>query len=181
VLPEHFAKDLLATRLIPWLLCLWSVYLCGLGLAWIVSAIVGSEEAAVAWLPILILPQILLSEMGTGVSNQKYWDARPFRPLAVTLLYPATQCPPDDDTPGELDRLKFPAILADLLSLGVFCRPALILLKQCLPNARGIPGFGQSFWVIDLCHLIMLLMVTYAVFWITFARQEKYWPALIGY
>jgi ABC-type multidrug transport system ATPase subunit len=181
VLPEHFAKDLLATRLIPWLLCLWSVYLCGLGLAWIVSAIVGSEEAAVAWLPILILPQILLSEMGTGVSNQKYWDARPFRPLAVTLLYPATQCPPADDSPRELDRLKFPAILADLLSLGVFCRPALILLKQCLPNARGVPGFGQSFWIADLCHLMILLLVTYAVFWITFARLEKYWPALIGY
>jgi ABC-type multidrug transport system ATPase subunit len=181
ILPENLASDLTRIPWGVWLLCLWAVYLGGLGLAWIISVTMRSEEAAVAWLPILILPQILLSEVGTGVASLSYSDARPFRPLAVTLWYPTCQIAPDAGQTHPADALPATAVVADVLSMGVFSRPALVLLKQLLPDAPAIAGFGDHFWLADLCHLALLLLITYAAFWAAFAHQEPYWPVLIGY
>ncbi len=163
-------EDLSQTR---WWLALLGSYLGGLGLALTVSAAVRTEDAAVAALPLLILPQILLGPLATGVANMTYEDPRPFRPLAVTLRHFTHEARQDATEP---DRLSTTALVADLLSLGVYARPALILVQDA-----GFGSLERSIIWADAIHLLLLLGATYLLLWIVFLSQEKHWPELIGY
>lgn len=173
VLPENLTEEVTQRSLLAWLGSLWLTYLGGLGLAFIISTVMGSEEAAVAWLPILILPQILFSSTATGVSILQYTDARPFRPLIVTLRYPFTAA---QETSEKRERLKQVEILADGISLGLVCRPAVLLVERPKVN-----GFGPHILIGDLCHLLFLIMVHALILWVVFLNQERRWPALVGY
>ena len=104
VLPESLKEDFFDRSFLGWWGTLWLVYLGGLGLAFIISTLVASEEAAVAWLPILILPQILFSAMATGCTPLKHSDPRPFRPIIVTIRHPwtAAEDQHDEQEPGQL-------------------------------------------------------------------------------
>jgi ABC-type multidrug transport system ATPase subunit len=140
---------------------LWFVfmasYLGGVGMGFIVSVLVKTEEAALAALPLLIMPQLLLSAVATGQVDAVYDSNRPFRPLVTTL------CP-----------LKAPeslsAGLVDLASLVCVSRPATLLAESPRPWV----------WLGDLCHLTILLATIWAVAYGLFLRQEKDWPRLIG-
>jgi hypothetical protein len=177
VLPECFREELLERALLGWIGwwgTLWLVYLGGLGLSLIVSTLVESEEAAVAWLPILILPQILLSATATGSAALKYTDSRPFRPLVITLTHPWTQAPAQEGKTQE--RLPAIAVLVDALSLTLVCRPGVLVIEH-----PRVEGFGSRLWVGDLCHLAILIVGSMLTLWVVFLRQERYWPSLVGY
>lgn len=148
------------------------IYLGGLGLALVVSTLVASEEGTVAWLPILILPQILLSASATGVAPLEYTDARPFRPLAVTLQHPWSAVP-GRSAPEPLSKT---ALVADVLSLVLVCRPGVLLLEQ--PRVEGL---GSALGVDDFCYLITTILGTALVQWVVFLRCERRWLALVGY
>lgn len=179
IMPEHLAGQLREYNFFAWLACLGIVYLCGLGLALWVSTVVRSEEAAVVWLPILILPQILLSGLATGVANLQESDPRPFRPVIVTLRYPTRAAQAPTGAAGnspEPERLHPVAVLADMLSMVVYTRPALLALMQ--PKVEGFP---RAIWLADLAHLGLLLGATYLAMGVTFRRAEQHWPVLVGY
>lgn len=179
VMPEHLSNELRDFSFWWWLGGLGIVYLCGLGMALLVSTVVRTEEAAVAWLPILILPQILLSSLATGVEHMSHTDARPFRPLVVTLAYPtqaAQQSTQGRETGSQPERLDNVAVVVDMLSMLVYTRPALLTL---LPPT--VSGFRRAIWLADCAHLVTLLAATYLIMVITFRRAEQAWPVLVGY
>ena len=175
VLPETLKEEFFDRSFLAWWGTLWLVYLGGLGLALTVSALVESEQAAVAWLPILILPQILLSAVATGTTPLRHSDARPFRPIMVTLQYPTTEGKPTLP-PEEREKLSLTALGVDMLSLVLVCRPAVLILER-----PPVEGFGQQLWAGDLCHLLLLIFVQFLILWIVFRWRERYWPTLIGY
>ncbi|MGQ9761034.1 MAG: ATP-binding cassette domain-containing protein [Thermogutta sp.] len=178
-LPEHLSNELRDFSFWWWLGGLGIVYLCGLGMALLVSTVVRTEEAAVAWLPILILPQILLSSFATGVEHMSYTDPRPFRPLVVTLAHPtqaAQQSTQGRETDSQPERLGKVAVMVDMLSMLVYTRPAILTLLR-----PTVSGFHRAIWLVDCVHLVILLAATYLIMYSTFRRAEQNWPVLVGY
>ncbi len=139
-------------------------YSGGLGLGLLVSAVVRSEEAAVAALPLLLMPQLLLSAVATGQAGIPYSQERPFRPFAVMIT---------EKEPGAA------ATVVDLLSSACLSRPATLAAER--PSIHpGIPGFSSVIWLADLCHLLILLLLTWGAAYFAFRRSEQAWPRLIG-
>ncbi len=170
VLPESDWNVLAAHSALWWLLCLLLVHLCGLALALLVSAVVRSEEAAVAWLPLLILPQILISSPATGLVNWSHTDARPFRPIVVTLRHPTHAVGKPEE------RLSHTACVLDAASLLVYTRPALLAATK-----SKVDGWSAGMYWADVAHLTVLLLLTCLGMYIAFRHAEKHWPALVGY
>jgi ABC transport system ATP-binding/permease protein len=142
--------------------CLILAYLCGLGLGLLASTLARSEEAAVAALPLLIMPQILISAVAVGCSEELFTKPRAFKPLVMSLT---------DGTPprGAVGRLL------DDVSMLCYSRPASLVLDA--PNA---PGYGRTTWVGDLMHLLILLMLTWVAVYVAFRLNEEKWPKLLG-
>ncbi len=136
-------------------------YVGGLGLGLLVSALARTEEAAVAALPLLILPQLLISAVATQTSNDGYEQTRPFRPLVVA-------------TRGLEDR-SAPELVVDLLSLACLSRPAAISAERPI-----VDGYGRWGWVADLCHLVILLLVIWLLVLLAFGWAEQRWLRLLG-
>lgn len=155
------ATDLRAVSPIGFFLILMISYLGGVGLGLLTSTLVRTEEAAVALLPLLIMPQLLLSVVATGMQSRRYDEARPFRPLVVTLRG-------DHDLPG-------PAVLVDTLSMACLSRPAVLVAEA--PKVRG---YGAWVWLGDLCHLLVLLLATWTLVILAFHRAEQRWLRLLG-
>lgn len=180
IMPEHLAKELADYSFWAWLAVLAIVYFCGLGLAFLISALVRSEEAAVVWLPILILPQILISGMTTGAENMEQTDPRAFRPMIVTIHYPTQAAKTADsnrnDPESESERLGKGAVLVDMLSPAVYTRPSFLTFTQ-----PRVAGFPRLIWIADLAHLIALLTATCLAMFVTFRKAERRWPVLVGY
>ena len=136
-------------------------YLGGVGLGFLASILVRTEEAAVAMLPMLIIPQLLLSAVAAGVQTEPYTKPRPFRPLVVTLMS-------QQDMPKS-------AVLVDLLSIGCFSRPAALVAE-----APPVNHFGSWIWLGDFCHLLILLLGTWILVILAFQISEPRWLRLIG-
>nr|MBA3303509.1 ATP-binding cassette domain-containing protein [Acidimicrobiia bacterium] len=120
----------------PWVgigAVLWLCHLGGVGLGLLASTLARTEESAVAALPLLILPQLLLSAIATGTQGESYTKPRPFRPLVVTVM--------------RHQELSPPAALIDALSLGCLSRPAALVAES--PTVRG---YDWPIWVFDLFH-----------------------------
>lgn len=177
-IPQGLATNLRSIGLFGWIGVLLIVYLCGMGLGMVVSTLVRTEEAAIAALPILVLPQILLSSVATG-DVKKWWsDARGFRPLVVTLT--AGWDPLETDS-KPLEGQKVPTVgkIADMLSFVCYTRPALLVLVRP-PVENPVSGYSKHIWWGDLLHLWLLLLATYAAMWWLFRQCEQRWPALAG-
>jgi len=160
-------------------------YFGGVGLGLLASTLARTEEAAVAALPLLILPQLLVSAVAAGVQDESYATARPFRPLIVTLdsgqWLPARAVAPWPATrrvdAGEKgpQPLRAPAVVLDLLSLACLSRPAALIVE-----APGVGGYGRRLWLGDLAHLMILLLGTWALLILAFHRAERRWLRSIG-
>ena len=162
---EPVADDLRAVSLF-WLFCvLITCYVGALGLGLLISALVNTEETAVAFLPLLIMPQLLMSAVGTSQVEDVYHrpqEIQPFRPLLVKIR--------------SQDSLPATAACIDVLSLTCFSRPAILLAAQpTVPRE-----FGTWFWLADLCHLIVLVMATWTLTFAVFHWAEQRWARLIG-
>ncbi|MDA7918253.1 ATP-binding cassette domain-containing protein [Mariniblastus sp.] len=172
VLGDKAHCDLTAISSILWLMVMVLSYLGGLGIGFITSSLVRSEEAAVAALPLLIIPQLLLSVVALGESNNPYDQARPLRPLIVTLQSPSTAT-------GSDYKLSGYAQFVDLLSMPLFTRPATLSLDGT--PGRIPEGYIHSIWLGDFLHLGILVCFTWIGTYLTFLKAESGWPRLIGY
>lgn len=169
VLDEIAAKHLTDLSLSWWFLVLLLSYSCGLGLGLLVSAIANTEEAAVAALPLLILPQLLLSVVAASQVSESYARPRAFKPLVATLAGP-------QGAHASEGSISAAGKLVDGLSLLCYSRPGTLLLESPRPA-----GYGSAIWVGDLCHLLVLLFGTWAGLYWVFLRAEKRWPRLIKF
>ena len=129
-----------------WLFCVMlAVYVCALGLGLLVSALVSTEGAAVALLPLLIMPQLLISAVGTGESEKVFHVARehvPFRPVVLAAR--------------NLRTLERSARITELASLACYMRPAILLVKP--PSAVAD---RRSLLFADALHLFLLAVTTW--------------------
>jgi hypothetical protein len=170
VMPEDRVRALLEMARLWFFAVLLASYTCGLGLGLLTSALARTEEAAVAALPLLIMPQLLVSVVAVGgLVEKSHTEDRIFRPLVVTL-----QSPFADVRTGK-DPLRKAAVFVDLLSMFCYSRPASLLLES--PH---VDGFGPFIWLGDFCHLLILLLGTWAVTYGSFLWAEQRWPRLIG-
>lgn len=153
-----------------WTFCvLISTYTGSLGIGLLLSTIVRTEEQAVAALPLLIMPQILISAIATGqvvdvfYRGPKYLQEHsgglPFLPLAIKLRHPHWDSVID--------------CFLDFLSLGCLSRPASLLVNR--PSAAS-----ELTLVLDFAHLCILILGTWIVTIYVFRREERKWPRLIG-
>lgn len=141
-----------------WLfLILMAAYTGALGVGLLISAGVRTEATAVALLPMLILPQILVSAVGTGQTDGAFYQTsgvQPFRPLG---------------TAGKRwQDLPSPAKVLDVVSMFCLSRPAILLLVK--------PRIG----IADLAHLFLLVAVIWILAYLVFLRSEQRWMQLIG-
>lgn len=157
---EHVAKDLLAFSAVWLFLILMISYLGGVGLGLLTSTLIRTEEAAIALLPLLIMPQLLISVVGTGVTTKRYEEERPFRPLIVTLCSD--------------QRLPRPAAFVDMLSMACLSRPAVLVAE-----APHMPGYGRWLWLGDFCHLLILLLAIWTAVLLAFGWAEQRWLRMI--
>ena len=158
---EVVAKELHTTSALWLFVITMASYMGGVGLGFFVSTVVRTEEAAVASLPLLIMPQLLLSAVASGVQIMRYDEPRPFRPLIVAL--------------HEGRGLPGPALLVDILSMACLSRPAVLVIES-----PRVPGYGDWTWLGDLCHLLILLMLIWTIAFLAFQRAEQRWLRLIG-
>ena len=165
-----------------WFFVLLLVYLGGGGMALVASTLCDTEEAAVSWLPLLLLPQILVSAVATGVSSFAYHDARPFRPLVITLSKPFTEWPDPERPLDDPDRLSTLALTVDGVSFGVLTRPALLAIDPDSQNRElQIRGISRWVYIADLLHLIFLVAVIHLGVWAIFSQRQQRWPWEVGY
>jgi len=182
-LPELLLEKLNDSISLPyWFFILLLVNIGSVGMALIASTLSRTEEAAVSWLPLLLLPQILLSASATGVSTLRYYDARPFRPLAVTLSVPLTELPDPELPTTEPECLNTWEGIVDILSLAVLTRPALLALDPDV-QMRELQrrGISPQAYLADLVHLLILVLGMLLLLWHSFLRKEYTWPAEVGY
>jgi len=155
-----FAEDTLQRLSIierfPYLFLVLLLCHCGgVGIGLLISAAVRGEDAAVAALPLVIMPQLVLSALATGQVDVAHSSPRPFRPLVNAFT---SDC---GSVAGKL---------VDLLSLGCLSRPGTLLI-ECPMGWR---------WMGDLCHLIILLFAFWTAAYFVFLRQQRIWPKYIG-
>jgi ABC-type multidrug transport system ATPase subunit len=180
-LTEHLAHRLADVGLLGWLAVLLVVYLCGMGLGMAVSTLARTEEVAVAALPMLILPQILLSAVATGDAYVPWSQPRGFRPLVVTLAscFKGSEADRSDKKQDQFAQIGWVGKTTDGLSMLCYSRPALLVLTRP-PVENPVPGYSEWIWWGDFLHLLILLLGTYAAMWRLFLSCENRWPALAG-
>jgi ABC-type multidrug transport system ATPase subunit len=151
--------SLLSIHLVYIQFCLFACYLSGLGLGLLASTLARSEEAAVAALPLLIMPQILISAVACGCSGG-YETARAFKPIVLSL----TGDPASSVAGRTLDGVSFLC----------YSRPASLMLEyQSAEKYRWL-------WLGDGLHLLILLMLTWVAVYVAFRLNEEKWPKFLG-
>jgi ABC-type multidrug transport system ATPase subunit len=177
-----------------WLiLVLTLAYAGGVAEGFMVSCISSTQEAAVALLPLLIMPQLLLSETATQVLIAHDSERLVLRPLAFTLRgrpQSAGNMPAFDKLKSDAQR-SLAAHVVELASLLCYARPATTLLDNGQGNDtdngqendtawrysfRGRDAFFVPFT--DFLHLFVLLFISWLLAWFTFSSRERGWSAL---
>lgn len=158
-----FPKILPATFFGVLFLC----YFCSLGLGLLVSTVASTENAALTFLPLLIMPQILLSMIAAGNYGDlpDDGDSRRLRPAAVSFR--AEEKAEDGKKPGETK--SDPAFRAfETLSMLCYTRPALFLFEARIDDKpEEIRG--------ELLHLAALGLLTWTALALAFHRRQEHW------
>ncbi len=143
----------------------WVAYLSALLLGLTISALARTEEIAVAWLPLIVLPQLLISSAASGLDEQSDRTGH-FRPLPLLVR----QISRDWQNPAGSPRIwaEYPL---DASSLFLYTRPAVSVLHD-----RGIDKaeFARWRWT-DGTHALVLLGGTACVLAGVFRRRDKHW------
>jgi ABC-type multidrug transport system ATPase subunit len=162
VLDDFYGKSWRPFLIIYAFFVLFLSYLCGLGLGLFSSVISKTEEAAVAVLPLLIMPQILISAVAFGCSATPWNESRPFKPMLISI---------SDNAPPT----SFIGRMMDNLSFLLYSRSASLALQS-----SNIEGFGRWIWLGDFCLLVLLMLVTWTILYFAFRLKEDSWPKLLG-
>lgn len=149
--PESHLKTDLAGYPLPYLMAvLWITYAAAMFLGLSISALAPSQESAVAALPLVVLPQMFLTQVGTGMSEQHH-----FLPL-IELAERA----------GELPHSAWTWVL-EFVSLLTYSRPALSLLD----DARDFDLVTFVEWL----YLLFMLLLTVTFLVAVFRGRERRW------
>jgi len=160
LLPKQDAEDLARESMIAMLLVWWTVYLAAVLLGLLVSAHSKSQESALAWLPLIILPQLLLSGVATGLESGSDRTGA-FRSLVVLVEH-------SDDEPRATK-----GWLLEGASMFTYSRPAQALLQK--PPASASDSYKILIWFVDTLHLLLLTILTAAALVASFQRREPSW------
>ncbi len=143
---------------------LFAVYLAGLGLGLLVSTLASTESVAVALVPLLIMPQILLSTVAAGNSAQNFDDPERILPLAIA----ATQQTSGWETSQGTTLFK-------AASVACFSRPALLLQELRVREYED-----QRAYLLEILHFLLLTAVTWTGLWCAFRYNMKKWRTQRG-
>jgi hypothetical protein len=136
----------------------WGAYLSSLLLGSLVSTIAETQEAAVAALPLIILPQLLLTGVVTGLDSARDGS---FRSL-VLLVGKAAE-----------SSRGLTGWIVELLSLLTYSRPALALLQEVRGDQTAVSPTVVR--LVDVLHLLVLLLATATGLVATFRWRERRW------
>jgi hypothetical protein len=141
------------------LLVLWLTYLSAMLLGLLISSLARTEEVAVAFLPLVILPQLLLSGVASDLLREQ---AGYFNSLPVLIRLT-----------GEGAR-GLAGWALEAASLFTYSRPALVFFLNFEDRPQPPP---DPDWVavINWAHLLVLLLATATAFVAVFGRQERRW------
>jgi hypothetical protein len=162
---------------------IWGVYLAAMLTGLLVSTLSRSQEAAVAALPLIVLPQLLLTGVAAGACPMPNEAA--FRPLA--LLWQSTHRPTgegkplgeeeEDDTPARAESpppaRTFRGWALEGSSLLTLSRPALDLLQTVWPEETKLSP--RRVTAVDVAHLVLVLALAGGVLAGVFIRAERRW------
>ncbi len=154
------AADLAKLPLFQFLAVLWLTYLSAMMLGLLISTLASTEEVAVAALPLIVLPQLLLSAVGTDLLWHKHGH---FQSLPV-LMEKADQA--HRGTVGWL---------LEGASLLTYSRPALVFFLTYEDEKDKILATQSMINVVNWSHLLLLLLATATTFLIVFLRREQRW------
>ncbi len=130
-------------------------YIASLLLGFIISTLANSEETAIAVVPILVLPQLLLSTIAAGLK-----ESRDGSLSSVAVILNGTE----DSTRG------FCGWLLELFSLAIYSRPSFSLFKTHSSSKNPVLIYS-----VDWVHLLFLLFFTASLLAIIFQIKEKHW------
>jgi ABC-type multidrug transport system ATPase subunit len=150
---------MLEMPLVKLTLVLWVTYLTAMMLGLLISTLAPTEEVAVAILPLVVLPQLLLSAVATNMFDmQGGW----FNALDVLVSQAAS---------GRFPR-RFSGWCLELASLLTYSRPALTILLDFKEESP----LGW-FWggVVKWAHLLFMMLATATAFVALFLRRERRW------
>jgi hypothetical protein len=157
-------QALLELPLLKFLLVLWVTYLSAMLLGLLVSTLAPTEEVAVAVLPLVVLPQLLLTAVAAHLipNVPGGW----FTSLDVLI-----------DQAGHPARaeLGLGGWLLELLSLGTYSRPALVFFLEFNENDRTSALGPRAGEVVKWAHLLVMLLATATAFVAVFLRRERRW------
>ncbi len=165
---DAYKSDLQNMNIGLFILILWITYLSGMLLGLLISALAPTEEVAVAVLPLVILPQLLLSGAAANMASVNMPAGR-FNSLPVMVQLAREAKPADPTHPAVAD---WGLVSASLLT---YSRPALVFFlyyKNENPQAPPDPTLKA---LIDWGHLLFLLLATATAFVAVFLRRERRW------
>jgi hypothetical protein len=159
VFTEETSSDLQRTSVVwLWIVLLVS-YLGAVAMGLAASALVKTEAAAVAALPLLLMPQLLLSAVATGEVDKTDRHQVAFRPLLA----------PNPD--AKLDSRGVIVATVDACSMFCISRPATLI---ALPQPDRTP-----IWLADFLHLVLLVVLAWTLAYVVFQRSEARWLRLL--
>lgn len=128
----------------------------------IVSVLSKTERAAIALLPLVLLPQVLISRAGYGDGGRFWTEPSPFGPVS---MLPRTL--------GNSDLGPQQYVLT-VVSLPLISRPAGIAIGMC-PDRGKHPDITGWDVCAEWLYLLALMMAHVLVLFLLFLRLEKRW------
>ena len=172
-------SDVQSVGVMRGVLVLHLAYCGGLAMGLMLSTLVSSTRNAVALLPLLIMPQLMISVVATGYGEDTRTSDRPFQ-----TLWTAFGSEPDAEARDEPEsqhrgeqRRQLLANSVSGLSLLLVSRPATLALTPAALQSSDAPQWA---WLVDLLHLVTLVTVMSVATTYVFLRREQRWSRLIG-
>ncbi len=144
-------------------------YVCSLGLGLFVSTVASTENAALTFLPLLIMPQILLSMIAAGNYGDLRNDTDSRRIRTVAEMFPSKKSDVVFKEAESNERKSdIPFRTFERLSLLCYTRPALFIFEAKIDDK---PSVLQG----ELSHLAGLGGVTWLALGFAFYRRQEHW------
>lgn len=133
------------------------------------SSLAKSETQAVGWLPLVLMPQLLLSAVATGYAQNPYPKGRGFQPL---LAWATEENASPEQWTGKT---------VEVLSFLTISRPANLVIEAPSierKNKSGelVPIAGT--WLVDILHLMLITAAYWFVSYLLFLRGDRRWIQL---
>ena len=162
ILVDSLTRD---TPLVAALLALWLVGFGGAVIGLLVSTLSSSERAAIAILPLLLLPQALVSRVGYGQGGNSWMDRpTPFGPIA--------------ELSADCRKLNLQETCLLAASMIMISRPgtaAIDLLQYGGPAKSARHAVSGLDLVGEWIYLILLLLLHVLVLVVVFCRAQGRW------